>query len=93
MENASEQRTLTIEYYWPHSMACLREGDHVLRYGNLWDFHAGCNGPVLRFADGTKIDFRDEWHDDIRRPDTLAKMVADRIGASIVTVDRDTPFP
>jgi hypothetical protein len=93
MESTIKNRTLTLEYYRPHEMACLKEGDHVLHYGNNWDFHAGCHGTAKRFADGSRINFSDVWDDSIRYPDAVAKMIAAKIGADIVIVERTEPFP
>lgn len=86
------KRKLTLWLYEPHEMAELKEGRHGLIIGNYWDFHAGCYGTKMFFADGSEIDFADEWTESIRRPWAVAEMVAKRIGATVVTKKRKTPF-
>jgi len=86
------ERKLTLWFYEPHEMADLKEGDHSLRFGNYWDFHGGCYGTEIVFADGSIIDFNEEWTDDIRDPWQVAKMVAKCIGATVEEQKRKTPF-
>jgi hypothetical protein len=84
---------LTLWIHQKHEMAELREGrSHSLFLGNFWDFHAGCGGTKLTFADGTTVDFREEWTDSIRRPRPMARMVADKMGAELTVRYRKTPF-
>lgn len=85
-------RKLTLWLHEETEMAALMEGRHVLHLGNYWDFHAGCHGPIMRFADGTDVDFSVEWTDDIRRPLRVAEMVAEKIGATVTVKYRKTPF-
>ena len=73
-------------------MADLREGNHSLIFGGFMDFHAGCMGSEMIFADGSTIDFFEEWNERVRRPWTVAEMVAKKIGADVVTKYRKTPF-
>ena len=73
-------------------MADLREGSHSLRFGNYWDFHAGCCGAKMIFADGSVMDFSKEWTNEIRRPLSVAEMVAKKIGAEVIVKKRKTPF-
>lgn len=73
-------------------MAEIREGVHRLCLGNYWDFHAGCSGTQVRFKDGTIIDFKDEWPRNLSMPTFIAKMIADRIGATLVMKQRKTPI-
>lgn len=87
-----KKRILTLYLYEPHEMAELKDGRHSLFLGNYTDFHAGCCGTEIIFADGSKIDFKKEWTDDIRRPRAVAEMVAQHIGASLVIKKRKTPF-
>ena len=80
---------------WIHSeteMAEIKEGRETLHSGNFWDFHAGCYGTVITFEDGSEIDFEHEWTDEIRRPWSVAEMIADKIGAEVITRERETPF-
>jgi hypothetical protein len=88
----NKARVLTLWLYEPHEMAELKEGRHTLHLGNYWDFHAGCSGSVMIFADGTRIDFKKEWNETIRRPLPVANMVAAKIGATVVIKHRKTPF-
>jgi hypothetical protein len=88
----SSKRKLTLWLYEPHEMAELKDGNHTLHFGNYWDFHAGCHGTEMRFADGSTIDFDEEWTDEINQPWSVAKMVADKIGAVVITKRRKTPF-
>lgn len=71
-----KQRKLTLWLYSPHEMAELKEGKWTLHLGNYWDFHAGCQGTVMIFADGSKIDYAKEWTDQISTPQSVAEMVA-----------------
>lgn len=87
-----KQRKLTVWLHAPHEMADIREGRHSLHFGNYWDFHPGCYGPEMVFADGSKIDFSKEWTEDIRRPRQVAEMIAERIGATVEVKHRKTPF-
>ncbi len=73
-------------------MAELKEGKRQLHFCNYWDFHAGCYGTKIDFADGSVIDFKTEWNDEVRRPWSVAEMVAKRIGATVETKRRKTPF-
>jgi len=86
------KRKLTLWLHEGHEMADLREGNHSLHYGNYWDFHAGCMGTEIVFADGSVIDFADSWTGEIRRPHRMAQMVADKIGAELVIKIRKPPF-
>ena len=86
------KRKLTLWLHQPSDMADLKEGKHSLHFGNEWDFHAGCMGTKMFFADGSVIDFKKEWTEDIRRPKQVAEMVAEKIGAEIVVKYRKTPF-
>ena len=90
---SKKQRKLTLWLHEDHEMASLNEGRHVLHFGNYWDFHAGCHGTEMVFADGTVIDFAKEWDEDnIRRPHAVAYMVAAKIGAAVEVKYRTTPF-
>ena len=81
-------RKLTIWFYSPHKMAELREGSHSIFMGNLWDFHPGCHGTVFTMKDGKKIDVGNTW----AGPGGLARELALRIEADVVTKDRTKPF-
>ena len=87
-----KRRKLTLWIHEPYEMAALKEGNHVLHIGNYWDFHAGCYGTEMIFADGSSIDFKKEWTEHIRRPLAVAHMVANKIGADVVVKYRKTPF-
>jgi hypothetical protein len=89
---SKKQRKLTLWLHEEYEMAALMEGRYILHLGNYWDFHAGCHGSVMLFADGTKIDFDKEWTDEINRPWSVAEMVAEKIGATVETKCRKTPF-
>jgi hypothetical protein len=86
-----KRRKLTLWFYEPHDMAQLREGNHSIHYGNVWDFHPGCHGPVKIMKDGTEIDLEKEW--DSSDPMVLAELVAKKIDADIEVKYRKTPFP
>lgn len=87
-----KQRVLTLWLYEPYEMAKLKDGRCTLHVGNYWDFHAGCSGTKISFKDGNIIDFEKEWTDGIRRPWSMAEMVAKKIGATVVIKKRKTPF-
>lgn len=76
----------------PHQMALLKDGKTWLHYGNFWDFHAECHGTKKQLADGSIIDLKKEWTDDIRGPHAVANMIAKRINAEVVVKIRKTPF-
>jgi hypothetical protein len=88
----NKQRKLTLWLHEKSKMASLKEGRFQLHFGNYWDFHAGCYGTKMLFADGSEIDFEAVWHEGIRRPWSVAEMVAKRIGATVETKFRKTPF-
>lgn len=88
-----KKRVLTLSLYEPHEMAVLKEGKHVLFLGNYWDFHSGCCGTEITFEDGVTIDFEHQWNDGIRRPWSMAEMVAKKIGATVETKYRKRPIP
>jgi hypothetical protein len=88
----AKKRKLTLWFYEPHDMACLKEGRKELFLGNFWDFHAGCMGTEFEFADGTVINFDKQWTENIRSPLSVAQMVANEIGATIEIKHRKTPF-
>lgn len=86
------KKKLTLWLYPPHEMALLKDKDKWLHFGNYWDFHAGCHGTVKTFADGTIIDFKNEWNDYIKGPSAVAAMIAKKINATVVVKIRKTPF-
>ncbi|MHC4799321.1 MAG: hypothetical protein ACYTF1_22010 [Planctomycetota bacterium] len=85
-------KTLTLWLHYPSEMAELREGkSETLFIGNFWDFHPGCHGTEITFANGDTIDFIDEW--DFVGPKPTARMIANKINAKLVIKERKTPFP
>lgn len=85
-------RKLTLWLHKPYKMAELKEGRHSLYLGNYWDFHAGCHGAEMLFADGTILDFGKEWTEEVRSPVAVLHMVAQRIGAETEIKYRKTPI-
>ena len=88
----TKNRKITLWLHAKEEMAAIREGKHTLLLGNYWDFHAGCYGTEMVFADGSKIDFAEEWGENIRGPLPVAEMIARRISATIEIKKRKTPF-
>lgn len=85
-------RKITVVIHEEEEMAELLDGRHSIRMGNFWDFHAGCQGTNIELKDGTQIDFSQEWKRHVTRPHDVANMIAKKIGATVVTRYRKTPF-